>query len=201
MSMRVPEPLRRFIWDIQSMVELADDPREILMIGADLMRRLVARDDWLPPDLRAAGSTPRLYKLYHDEMERFCVVASALGEGQGWPLFSDQTWEICGVLAGALQRRSFVVPGEGAPQAVSEGRQLAAGEIATARAREGQASEIRNSGVGAMLSIHVFGADIGTAPRLSIGADGVRAPLVLGYANPDHAPAFDILSIQADIVD
>ena len=44
----VPEPLKRFIWDIQSMVELAESEREILVIGRDLMARLVARDDWLP---------------------------------------------------------------------------------------------------------------------------------------------------------
>jgi len=44
----VPAALRRFIWDIQSMVELAETEREILLIGRDLMARLIATDDWLP---------------------------------------------------------------------------------------------------------------------------------------------------------
>ncbi|HEY8125763.1 MAG TPA: hypothetical protein VIF88_10120, partial [Methylocystis sp.] len=44
----VPPALRRFIWDIQSMVELAESEREILLIGRDLMARLFTTDDWLP---------------------------------------------------------------------------------------------------------------------------------------------------------
>jgi hypothetical protein len=44
----VPATLKRFIWDIQSLVELAESEREILIIGRDLMARLIENDDWLP---------------------------------------------------------------------------------------------------------------------------------------------------------
>ena len=73
----VPAALRRFIWDIQSMVELAESEREILLIDRDLMARLIATDDWLPsvfavPNL-AGGQQ---FQIYHDGLERFALPAA-----------------------------------------------------------------------------------------------------------------------------
>lgn len=200
MSSRVPEPLRRFIWDIQSMVELADDPREILLIGGDLMGRLVASADWLPPTFAAAGAAPRLYELYRDDMERFCVVASVLAPGQGWPLFADQVWDIRGVLRGQLSRQSFRLRAGAAPEPMGGAVSLTAGQVETARARDGQGTRLADAGGGSIL-IQAFGGDIGRLPRLQIAADGTSTAEMVGYANPETAPAYDILTIQAEIVD
>lgn len=200
MSPRVPEPLRRFIWDIQSMVELADDPREILLIGGDLMGRLVAASDWLPEAFALAGDAPRLYELYRDDMERFCVVASVLAPGQGWPLFADQVWEIRGVLRGGLSRQSFRLLVDAAPEPMGGPVSLAAGQVETARARDGQGTRLADGGGGSIV-IQVFGGDIGRLPRLRIAADGSGVAEPMGYANPETAPAYDILTIQAEIVD
>ena len=40
MTLALPAALKRFIWDLQSVAELADSPREIMMIGGDLSREL-----------------------------------------------------------------------------------------------------------------------------------------------------------------
>lgn len=191
MSARVPEALRRFIWDIQSMVELADSPREILFIGRDLMRRLVAADDWLPVPFAEDGGAPRLYELYRDGMERFCVAASVLGPGQGWPSLRDGVWEISGVLRGTVARRV---------EDAAEPARLPAGAVETAL---GQAAVTMANGDAAATAVvvHVYGGDIGRMARRLVGADGTVAEHVTGYANPPHAPAYDILSIQAEVAD
>jgi len=192
MTPRVPEALRRFIWDIQSMVELADGPREILFIGRDLMRRLVAESGWLPPEFSAPGETPRLYELYHDEMERFAVVASVLAAGQGWPCFADGVWEIRGVLQGTVSLRGA--------DAAEAGRALAAGEVETTLGQTATALAHAGSQTPAIV-IHVFGADIGRRARPVVSAGGGTAEGATPYANAEMAPAYDILSIQAEIVD
>lgn len=190
MSTRVPEALRRFIWDIQSMVELADSPREILLIGQDLMRRLVAADDWLPSPFATAGAEPQLFELFHDGMERFCVVACVLAPGQGGPCLRDGVWELTGVLRGEVTRT-----GAGAAS-----RTLATGSVETSLG--GEAREIVNARADApAVLIQVYGGDIGRIPRTLVQADGSTSEIVTGYANPADAPAYDILSIQAEIVD
>lgn len=191
MSTRVPETLRRFIWDIQSMVELADDPREILFIGRDLMRRLVATDDWLPAAFAASGDTPRLFEIYHDAMERFCVVASVLAEGQGWPAFQDGVWEICGVLRGEVMRRDG---------GTGPARRLSTGAVETAPGLA-QVAMVNAGGAGSAVVVHVYGGDIGRIARHVAGPDGAIADMVTGYANPPDAPAYDILTIQAEVAD
>ncbi|MFG1480652.1 hypothetical protein V5F53_18645 [Xanthobacter sp. V4C-4] len=192
MSARVPETLRRFIWDIQSMVELADSPREILFIGSDLMRRLVAVDDWLPSAFATPGDGPRLFELYADAMERFCVAASVLAPGQGWPSLQDGIWEISGVLRGEVVRE---VRGVGAPA-----RRLPAGAVETGSGRE-PVSVVNGRDDAVAVVIHVHGGDIGRRVRRVAQADGCQSDWVSGYANPPEAPAYDILSIQAEITD
>ncbi|MFG1402350.1 cysteine dioxygenase family protein [Xanthobacter sediminis] len=194
MATRVPEALRRFIWDIQSMVELADGPREILFIGRDLMRRLVSEEGWLPEAFRTAGDEPRLYELYRDGMERFCIAASVFGPGQEWPSFRDGVWEISGVLEGEVLRR------ERAEGAAPIERRLSSGAVETAQGTATVSMANASLEAGAVV-IHVHGGDIGRMTRQRVGADGTAQDMVSGYDNPPEAPAYDILSIQAEVVD
>ncbi len=104
----VPPALKRFIWDIQSMVGLAESQREILVIGRDVMARLVASDDWLPALF--AGVDPergQQLQLYGDQLERFSVVSTMLSGGQALPICQDPVREIAGVLRGAVTRQRF----------------------------------------------------------------------------------------------
>lgn len=191
MRPRVPEALRRFIWDIQSMVELADSPREILFIGRDLMRRLVGESGWLPPEFSTHGEAPSLYELYRDEMERFSVVASVLAPGQAWPCFEDEIWEIRGVLQGRARCHQ--------PGMATEPRLIEAGEVDTGLGQG--ALGLANAGPGDCVVIHVFGGEVFNRPRRVVGDDGAISEIETQRANPEGAPAYDILSIQAEIVD
>jgi predicted metal-dependent enzyme (double-stranded beta helix superfamily) len=181
----VPPALKRFIWDIQSMVELADSEREILLIGRDLMTRLVAEDDWLPDAFAAAPpGEARQYQLYSDGMERFSVVASVIPAGAALAIEQPGVWEIIGALRGT-PARSLV---GGTP------RELPRGAVEAFRS-SGDAA-VRLAGAEAAIAIHVYGGEIGRLIRRS-GATGEP----MGYANGEDAPPYDIFTIQTEIRD
>ncbi|QGM99596.1 hypothetical protein F7D14_06900 [Methylocystis parvus] len=187
----VPAELRRFIWDIQSMVELAESEREILMIGSDLLSRLLASDDWLPPVFAAPEpAAGRQFQIYRDGMERFCVVSTVLAGGAALIVDQPGVWEIAGGVAGSIERR----PSDGAVGA----RLISAGAVETLRSGRCDGFRLSNAHDDRIaLAIHVYGGEIGRLDRRAAGQKG--APF--GYANDQSAPPYDIFSIQADIRD
>ncbi|WP_038193367.1 hypothetical protein [Xanthobacter sp. 91] len=198
-----PEPLRRFCWDIQSMVELADDPREILMIGRDLMARLVAQDDWLPEVFaRLDGAPFRQYQLYADQMTRFTVIATVLAPGAALPVSEQMVWELAGVLRGEVVRQRLALPDGAPPVARAASKCLGAGAVDAFAPKDGDGLAIANgSSTAPAILIEVHGAEIGDQPRRTVGPDGTVGSFTTVYANPPEAPAWDILTIQARIVD
>lgn len=202
MTATPPEPLRRFCWDIQSMVELADDPREILMIGRDLMGRLVAQDDWLPEVFaRLDGATFRQYQLYADQMTRFTVIATVLAPGAALPVSEQTVWELAGVLRGDVVRQRLALPDGAPPVARAASRRLGAGAVDAFSPKDGDGLAIANgSSTAPAILIEVHGAEIGEARR-TVAPDGTVGSFTTVYGNPPEAPAWDILTIQARIVD
>jgi len=197
-----PAALRRFIWDIQSMVELAESEREILLIGRDLMARLVATDDWLPTVFAVPNPAGgQQFQIYRDGLERFSVVSTILWGGAFVALAQPSVWEIAGVLRGAVSRRQ----GDGLAT-----KRLQSG---AARPLQTRTVEARASGSGEVLElcnaledrtsivVHVYGGDIGRISRRSGAPGGSIDAQPLGYANAQSAPPYDIFSIQADIRD
>jgi predicted metal-dependent enzyme (double-stranded beta helix superfamily) len=199
----VPEPLKRFIWDIQSMVELAESEREILVIGRDLMARLVARDDWLP-DVFAlpADAQCQHYLLYGDGLERFCVTSTVLRGSQAMLVRQDGVWEIFGLLRGAVNLKHLLWEPGTEPQPNGEARLVSPGAVELMPSVSGEAFELANgAGDTVSISIHVYGGETGKIARYPLEADGMALGLASGYANAEDAPAYDIHSIQTDIRD
>lgn len=199
----VPESLRRFIWDLQSMVELAESEREILVVGRDLMSRLVASDDWLPAVFSAPA--PRQvphHLLYSDGAERFCVVAAVFSAGQAAPICREPVWEIMGLLRGSLTRQSFSVETGKPPVPKGEARRLLSGAIDIYSSKSGDAVQMANGSVdGISISIHAYGGEIGKLARSAYDPNGHVREFVSGYANLEDAAAYDIWSIQSQILD
>jgi predicted metal-dependent enzyme (double-stranded beta helix superfamily) len=195
----VPAALRRFIWDIQSMVELAESEREILLIGRDLMARLIATDDWLPavfaaPD--AAGG--RQFKIYQDGLERFCVVSTVLRGGAFVAISQPSVWEIAGVLRGGVTRQQL----NGFP---AKRAQVGASRASAVEARPSGSAEVMEL-CNALddctsIVIHVYGGDIGAMSRRSGAPDGGLDARPSAHANAEDAPPYDIFSIQSEIRD
>lgn len=210
MTEPVPPSLKRFIWDIQSIVELAESDREIFVIGRDLMARLVASDDWLPPGFttpppsqagegRAGGWQ---FHLYADAMARFCVVATVLSGGHTMPMCQEPVWEIMGLLRGAVGCQRFAVADGAAPEANGAAKLLKPGAVETFSPKRGQAVQMRNAlDDGDSVSIHVYGGDIGKLTRRAVAADGSIRAFSNGYANAADRPPYDILAIQTRIQD
>ena len=199
----VPEVLKRFIWDIQSMVELAEREREILLIGRDLMQRLVASDGWLP----AAFTTPdprraQHFQLYRDELARFTVITTILAAGQALPVLQDQVWDITGVLQGRLERATFALAPDGPPQLTTAPMILPAGAVAIRAGATPDAVLLRNASADvATILIQVLGGEIGEVPRRIVAPDGSISEAPVLYANGWDAPPWDIHSIQTRIAD
>lgn len=196
----VPASLKRFIWDIQSMVELADSEREILLIGRDLMARLVASDDWLPAAFDAeSASGCAQFQLYRDGLERFTVVSTVLAGGGGLAIDQPGLWEISGALRGVVSQRAF---------SQTRGRQegpehlLQAGSVRTRPSATAEMTLLANAHADRVsASIHVYGGETGRLSRRLLRPDGGIDEPRLGYANGADAPPFDILSIQTEILD
>lgn len=193
----VPASLKRFIWDIQSMVELADSEREILVIGRDLMARLVASDDWLPEAFAIAGpGGGAQFQLYSDGLERFTVVGTILSGGAGLLIERPSIWEIMGVLRGAVVEEPFDAQAKGA------GRSLPPRSVETRASGKGDLLRLSNALPDQLsISIHVYGGEIGKLGRRALTPSGQADEQPSGYANGENAPPYDILTIQTEIRD
>jgi predicted metal-dependent enzyme (double-stranded beta helix superfamily) len=198
----VPAALRRFIWDIQSMVELAESEREILLIGRDLMARLITTDDWLPMVFAVPNPAGgQQFQIYRDGLERFSVVSTILWGGAFLAISQPSVWEIVGVLRGAVTRQQL------------DGFPTKRAQAGASRLLQASTVEARSSGSGEVLElcnalddrtsivIHVYGGDLGQISRRSGASGGSMDAQPLGYANAENAPPYDIFSIQSAIRD
>lgn len=181
------------------MVELAESEREILLIGRDLMSRLVASDDWLPAVFASPDENRcRHYQLYRDDLDRFSVVGTVLWTGQAMQIRQDKVWEIFGVLRGSVSRS---LP----PQAEGSGKAKVyhPGSVDAEASTNGRSAvHLSNAlGEGVSIGIHVYGGDIGAITRSAHHADGAAGEMISDYANGENAPAYDIHSIQTEILD
>ena len=140
----VPPPLKRFIWDIQSMVELAESEREILVIGRVLMARLVASDDWLPDDFAVPDKKEcQQYLLYGDGLERFSVVSTVFHGGQTMPVCQDRVWEIRGLLRGSRGAQHFPWEPGSAPRPKGDAKLVKSGSVDVVSPKNGESRRER----------------------------------------------------------
>jgi predicted metal-dependent enzyme (double-stranded beta helix superfamily) len=192
----VAPALKRFIWDIQSMVELEASERELLWIGRDLMTRLLASDDWLPAAFAAADlAFARQFQVYRDGLDRFTVVSSVLSPGASLHVRQQSVWEIMGVVRGMVIRR----PEDARAQPRGDARSLPPGGVDVRPSGQGDAMRLANALADAVsISVHVYGGELAGLARHPLAADGRPEEVSLDYANREDAMAYDIFSIQAE---
>ncbi|BDV36905.1 hypothetical protein [Methylocystis bryophila] len=195
----VPALLKRFIWDIQSMVELTDSEREILLIGRDLMTRLVASDDWFPAVFaQAKPGEGAQFQLFRDVLDRFSVVATVLAPGASLWIDQSSHWEIAGGLSGAVARQPYDLDAQGK----AEARVLRSGEVEARGSRGAQPMILSNPAEAQnAITLHVYGGDLGKLLRRAWTGEGPAEGPGVGYANGEGAPPYDIFSIQTEIAD
>lgn len=177
-------PLRDFVTGLARLVDRQLDEDALLAAATPLLLALVRTDEWLP-DAYAQPGVDRYqqYLLHCDGAERFSIVAFVWGPGQTTPVHNHGTWGMVGMLRGAEivqdyreTESGFVA--SGAP------RRLERGAVDPISPSAGDIHQVRNAySDRTSISIHVYGANIGTLTRFAIDDDGCKKPFVSGYSN------------------
>ncbi len=183
--MATTDKLREFIAGLAQLVEGSPDPPALRVLGAALLRKLVASDDWLPeiyawPD----PERYRQYLLYCDPLERFSVVSFVWGPGQATPIHDHRVWGLIGVLRGAEYSERFVWDGDGRLALQGPPALLRAGEVDAVGPAIGDIHRVCNAVPDAVsISIHVYGGNIGAVERATYDAQGQPRRFISGYSS------------------
>jgi predicted metal-dependent enzyme (double-stranded beta helix superfamily) len=152
---------------------------------AELMRRLIARDDWLAPAF--AQPHPHYYQqhlLYADPAERFSVVSFVWGPGQSTPIHDHTVWGVIGMLRGVELAERFVVEPGRPPLPVGGVERLEPGSVSCVSPLLGDVHRVRNAFDDRVsISIHAYGGNIGTIQRHVFTPQGECKGFVSGYSS------------------
>ncbi|EHR72234.1 putative metal-dependent enzyme of the double-stranded beta helix superfamily [Burkholderiales bacterium JOSHI_001] len=180
-----PEPLREFVAGLAGLLDQHPDENRLLGPASVLLQRLVARDDWLPPEL--AEPHPQFYRqylLHADARERFSVVSFVWGPGQATPVHDHTVWGLIGMLRGQEESQPYRLDEQGRARPHGEPVLLQPGQVEAVSPRLGDIHRVRNRrDDGVSISIHVYGANIGAVQRSVFPPEGGRKTFVSGYTN------------------
>ena len=175
-------PLRDFIRDMTALAEQNASEARWLTEGAALLRRLVARQGWLPEDCAVPGPRYRQYLLHCDPLERFCVVSFVWGVGARTPVHNHRVPGLVGMLRGeeiSTEMRA------GSPMQSGQVDRLRQGEVVAVSADTYDIHVVENAVPDrASISIHVYGGNIGAIERSVFDpATGEQKRFISGYDN------------------
>ena len=157
----------------------------------------MSRDDWLPGAF--AQSDPERYQqflLHADSTQRFSVVSFVWGPGQATPVHDHTVWGLIGMLRGAEYSQAFrerdgLMRAEGSPM------RLEPGDVEAVSPTVGDVHRVHNAFDDRVsISIHVYGADIGTVRRHTYPTGGGRKPFVSGYSNTPDTPNMQLPDLR-----
>jgi predicted metal-dependent enzyme (double-stranded beta helix superfamily) len=180
--MAVSEHLATFVSDFDNLVQRTKLEEEILGGGAELLSRLVSRDDWIsPPFTRADPKRYTQYLLHLDPARRFSVVSFVWGPDQKTPVHDHTVWGLVGMLRGAeISQRYRLENGTLSPFGAAH--RLEPGDVEAVSPRIGDIHQVSNAfNDRVSISIHIYGGDIGCISRHTYTADGKAKPFVSGY--------------------
>ncbi len=179
--------LRHFVTSFAAMLECTTDEASIIAQGSELLRSLVAVDDWLP--VAYAQPDPQYYRqylLHADSAQRFSVVSFVWGPGQQTPIHDHTVWGLIGMLRGAEDAQTYRWQ-DGRLATHGEPLQLQAGAVEAVSPQVAGLDDIhrvRNVYDDRVsISIHVYGANIGAVRRSVYLDDGTRKEFISGYSN------------------
>ena len=172
---------------VDQFTQLADQQMseaEILQQGSVLLKNLILNDDWLPDD--CAQPHPKFYQqylLYADPASRFSVVSFVWGPGQVTPVHNHTVWGLVGVLRGAEYAQGYKVTG-GNLTADGDAIKMVPGDVEAVSPTVGDLHKVKNAFDNKVsISIHVYGANIGTVNRSVFLEDGTQKAFISGYTN------------------
>jgi predicted metal-dependent enzyme (double-stranded beta helix superfamily) len=177
--------LRDFVAGMTALADSGAPDARLLEEGGELLRTLVAVDDWLPAPCALPGPTYRQYLLHCDPLERFSIVSFVWGPGQRTPIHDHRVWGLVGMLRGEEVSTEMLPGAPGTP--IRPGRQdrLLPGAVMRVSPATYDIHVVENAIADApSISIHVYGANIGAVARSTFDpATGARKRFISGYSN------------------
>jgi predicted metal-dependent enzyme (double-stranded beta helix superfamily) len=196
MAVAVPPPLTGFVSELDRL--LAAKPPDYLYRAAAALKKMLLSDiNWLPPAYRRPHVLHyQQYLLYRDPLSRFSIVSFVWGPGQRSPIHDHQVWGLVGTLEGAEMAQAYQAPQNPAdpPKELGRERRMEPGDVEVMSPSLGDIHRVRNAYEDrSSVSIHVYGADIGTVSRWMYAPDrpvASRKPFFSGYSNDSDTPPF-----------
>ncbi|MES2260057.1 MAG: cysteine dioxygenase [Pseudomonadota bacterium] len=181
----MPARLRDFVAAFDALLGQGADEARILADGAELLRALLAQDNWLAPEYAQPDAQYyRQYLLYLDPAARYSVVSFVWGPGQATPIHNHTVWGMVGMLRGGESVQDYRRAADGALLADGPVKRLEPGMVAAVSPSVGDIHQVFNAYDDRVsVSIHVYGADIGAVDRAVFAPDGAIKPFRSGYAN------------------
>ncbi len=178
-------PLRDFVVATTALLRRRPGEAQALDGVGALLARLVARDGWLPDECAAPHPQHyRQYLLHADAQGLFSVLSFVWGPGQATPVHDHTVWGLVGVLRGQELSQRFGRDALGRPVPQGAPVTLRPGQVEAVSPRIGDIHRVANGlADGVSISIHVYGAHIGTVQRHVYAEEGGVKTFVSGYAN------------------
>jgi len=175
--------LRDFIRGMTALADAGAAEARWLGEGAELLRALIAIDDWLPEAFAVPGPSYRQYLLHCDPLERFSVVSFVWGPGQRTPVHNHTVWGLVGMLRGEEISTEMVPGGPDAPMRPGRVDRLRPGEVVAVSPNLYDIHCVENAWAdGTSISIHVYGGNIGAIARSVFDpATGRAKRFISGY--------------------
>ncbi|GBQ80388.1 cysteine dioxygenase type I [Acetobacter malorum DSM 14337] len=187
------EPLREFVFGFTRLFETHSDAASLQKVGAELLKTLVSRDDWLPETYtRPHPERYSQYLLHCDPLERFSVVSFVWGPGQKTPLHDHRVWGLIGMLRGKESETQFTRRDDGRFEK-GETDFLEPGEVAFLAPGVNDYHLVANALPDqTSISIHVYGANIGGVSRAVYDeTSGIEKTFISGYSSEDVPNLWD----------
>jgi len=181
----------RFVRELTAVVSgLSHDEPKLMDEAELLLRDLIQNDDWLPDSFAIPSKESyRQYLLYREPQNHFSVVSFVWQPGQRTPVHDHTVWGLVGVMRGEELCEEYQARNAGAAVRKAGEHRLSAGKVDRVSPRIGDVHRVSNVGQVTAVSIHVYGADIGTTERHVFDTDtGAVTAFVSGYSNGDLAP-------------
>jgi predicted metal-dependent enzyme (double-stranded beta helix superfamily) len=192
-----PDRFANFVRGVTRVVDaLGDDEPRLLDAAAALLGDLVRHDDWLPERFAVPSEASyRQYLLYREPSNRFSVVSFVWQPGQKTPVHDHTVWGLVGVMRGEELCEEYRIDAAGLHRGGTH--RLPAGKVDRVSPRIGDVHRVSNAGRTTAISIHVYGADIGTTRRHVFDeSTGAPTEFVSGYSNGDAGPLLPSIDIR-----
>ena len=148
-----------YVRRVSALCEACSEDRLASRVGREV-RRLMAADDWLPAECRAAGAeTYRRHVLYADPQGRFTVLSVVWRPGQGTPVHGHTAWGAVGVYSGAPSVANYRLACDGAVELACEAV-CAPGDVTCVQPGIDYPHRVHNASDDVAITVHTYGRDL-----------------------------------------